>query len=176
MMANGLGWEVCSPVPFDVHWPDWDSGVEVFVNGWSVDAHSAARTFTMQAGFIPETDREGDFVWIKALPNIRDAWFTAMDGLIEAWWSAADFGIVCMLNRPGHFHVDVGEPIAQMLIFSEENGLVNLEEEKAVHPGRAEWLARRSRSEYKGKDLDYKEGRYPNQQSVESHRRTWANK
>jgi uncharacterized protein DUF6065 len=177
MMANSLGWYILSPGTFKVSWDgDWTSAARVVKveerERFIVSSHSAAATFTIQPGFIPVTNEEGDFILIKAIANQRGAWFTAMEGLIEAWWQPGDFGIVCMINRPGVFTVHRGEPIAQMTVFKREGGLAIMSCSDEVPHETLAWRARRTRPDYR-KDLDYLKGKHPDGRPEPSHLRSW---
>ena len=173
-MANSLGYYVLSPGSFRVTWNgDWDEDVVVESGpGVVVDNHSAAATFTVQPGFVPRTNRVGDFVLIKGIANVRGAWFTVMEGLIEAWWQPGKFGLVCMMNRPGTFEVARGEPIAQLVVYRAEGGFATLRTSPRVPPETDEWELRRYRPGYR-KDLDYMKGRHPDGRVEHTHISSW---
>jgi Family of unknown function (DUF6065) len=177
LMANSLGYYILSPGSFGVAWDgDWDSdafvdpidGGEDFV----VDNHSAHGSFTVQPGFIPTTSRVGDFILIRGIANRRQPWFNVMEGLIEAWWQPGEFALVCTLNRPGHFVVRRGEPLAQMAIYRAEGGFATLKISTALPVETAAWRERRGRPNYR-KDFDYMRGRHPDGSPEPTHLRTW---
>lgn len=176
VMANTLGFLIRSPGRFRVTWDgDWDSYALVEPlsdDEFTVDNHSARATFTVQPGFTARTQQVGDFLYVKALPNLRGAWFTAMEAMIEAWWQPGEFGIVCMLNRPGTYLVERGQPIAQMCVYRAEAGAATLEVHQGVPPETEAWRTRRSRPEYR-KDLDYLRGFHPDGRREPTHVRSW---
>jgi hypothetical protein len=95
-----------------------------------------------------------------------------MDALIEAWWSPAEFGIVCLMTRPGTIVVDYGCPIAQMNVFLGEAATAQLEVLDEPHPERAAWRQRRYRVGY-SRDLDYLKGLHPDGRETEAHFASW---
>ena len=176
-MANCLGYYILAPGDFNVSWDgSWDSDVVIDRPSRAaqgvVDNHSAHGAFTVQPGFIPKTDEVGDFIFIKGMPNYRDSWFTVLEALIEAWWQPAEFGIVCLMSRPGTFTVCRGEPIAQMFVYKAEGGFASLSTCRTPPPETDEWRQRRSRLDYR-KDLDYLLGRHPDGTPEPTHLRMW---
>jgi hypothetical protein len=173
-MANSLGYLVLSPDKFRVSWSgDWEDEVQVEPLGSIiVDNHSAFATFTVQPGFLVSTQNAGDFVLIKSIANMRGAWFTAMEALIEAWWQPGEFGLVCMMARPGTFVVERGQPIAQMAVYKSEGGSAGLAVSDQLPQETPAWLERRYRAGYR-KDLDYFRGYHPNGKPEPTHLRRW---
>ncbi len=175
LMANGLGWVVRSPGAFSVSWDgDWTAApaVKALDPGVIVDAHSAGGSFTVQPGFVVSTSQTGDFVMIRPVPNCRGATFSAMEVLMEAWWQPGEFGLVCLLHRPGSFVVKRGEPLAQMCVYKEAAGLAQLDTRPELPPETLAWRERRYRPEYR-KDLDYLHGLHPDGRAEPTHRRNW---
>lgn len=174
-MANTLGWYILSPGEFDVRWKGGGSDVVVEsadTGGLRVDNHSAQGSFTLQPGFIPTTCEAGDFLLVKGRPNLRRSWFTVMEALIEAWWQPAPFGLVCLLNYAGEFHVARGEPLAQMAIYRVEGGFATMNVTDELPPLTKAWRKRRRRPGYR-KDFDYARGRYPDGTAEQTHIRNW---
>jgi hypothetical protein len=176
VLANSLGYEIRSPGTFHVSWSgDWEDDATVTVETGEeivVDNHSARGSFTLQPGFIPATDRPGDFILVKSVPNVRDRWFTVMEALVEAWWQPGEFGLVCLLHRPGTFTVRRGESIAQMAVYRAEGGFASLRVSDDLPAETPAWRARRSRTGYR-KDLDYLHGRHPDGTVEPTHVRSW---
>lgn len=176
-MANSLGYYILSPARFSVHWDgdvEHDAGIEVLEGAASaqVDGHAAFGSFTVQPGFIPMTDRAGDFLYIKGVPNERGRPFQCMEALIEAWWNPAPFGLVFLLNRVGSFTIDRGEPLAQMFVYQAEGGDAPLATVEGAPEEFGAWEHRRYRPGY-AKDLDYLQGRHPDGWLEPSHRTAW---
>ncbi len=176
-MANSLGYFILAPCSFTVTWdgdPQHDACVEILerVTTAEVDAHAAYGSFTVQPGFVPMTEKPGDYLFIKSIPNNRGQPFHCMEALIEAWWSPARFGLVFLLNQPCTFTVDRGEPLAQMLIFRDESGHADLQVVDNPPEEYDAWTRRRYRPEY-GKDFDYWRGRHPDGRPEPTHRVSW---
>jgi hypothetical protein len=176
-MANSLGFYILSPGTFEVEW-NGDVQSRAIVtpietsSHYEVDDHAAFGSFTVQSRFIPVTEEEGDFVYVKGIPNERALPFSCMEGVIEAWWSMGIFGLVFLINQPGKFKVYWGQPIAQIFLYKGIGGAA----EQVVHQGYPEghdlWMRKRRRPEYR-KDLDYLKGKQPGGESVSSHIATW---
>jgi hypothetical protein len=176
-MANSLGWYILSPGTFIVSW-DGDVHAPATIvhieksSHYEVDAHAAFGSFTVQPKFIPVTEREGDFVFIKGIPNERGCPYSCMEAVIEAWWSVGRFGLVFLLNQPGEFMITKGSPLAQMFVLGGAAASTSLELAAGYPPGYEEWNARRSRLEY-SKDLDYFSGKQANGERVPTHITNW---
>lgn len=171
-MANSLGYFILAPATFTYSWSGAEDEWAVIDGGDGfVTAHTGPGMVTVGPGFIPITDRAGDFVQVKAIANQRYARWTAMEAMIEAWWNPGQFGVVLMLNRPGTHRVERGEPIAQMSVFPVEAAALELVD-AAQHPETLDWARRRHRPEYRG-DRDYLQGRHPDGSKVEPHYRAW---
>jgi hypothetical protein len=177
-MANSLGYYILSPAHFTVSW-DGDVQQDAHVqipNGQlsgQVDNHAAFGSFTVQPGFIPMTSRVGDFVYIKGIANQRSQPFQCMEALIEAWWNPAPFGLVFLLNQPGTFTVEKGEPLAQMFIYRGDGGSATVHVVDGVPDEYESWRQKRYRVGY-AKDLDYLRGRHPDGRSEPTHRSSWT--
>lgn len=176
VMANRLGYVVRSPGTFQVSWDgDWNEAASVTVldgSGITVDTHSAGASFTVQPGFLASTTEVDAFLHLRAVANQRGAPFTAMEALIEAWWQPGEFGIVCLLNRPGTFVVHRGDPLAQICVFLAAGGSAVLEDTTSLPEGTEAWRERRYRHGYV-KDLDYFRGRHPDGTDEPTHRTSW---
>jgi len=174
-MANSLGYLILSPDSFRATWSgDWEEDVVVEPLGSViVDSHSAFATFTVQPGFLVTTQEPGDFVLIKSIANMRGAWFIAMEALIEAWWQPGEFGLVCMMTRPGTFVVERGQPLAQMAVYKAEGGSFGLAVSDQLPEETPAWLERRYRPGYR-KDLDYLRGFHPTGEREPTHLRRWT--
>lgn len=173
-MANSLGYVVRAPGTFRVSWSgDVHAPVTVdLVDECVVDNHSAAGSFTVQPGFVPRTTEVGDYLMVRPVPNVRGPWFIAMEALIEAWWQPGEFGLVCLMTRPGSFVVRRGDPLAQMCVYRAEGGSARLDVRRGVPAETEAWRERRYRPEYR-KDLDYLLGRHPDGRPEPTHRRNW---
>jgi hypothetical protein len=119
-MANNLGYEIPSPGRFEIRWNgEPDSKAEIVVKEIAahsqVDGHAAPGSLTVQPGFIPFTQRSGEFIFVKGIPNQR-AFYTSMEAIIEAWWNPARYGLVFLVNQATSFVIHSGEPLAQMFI------------------------------------------------------------
>lgn len=179
-MANSLGYYILSPGTFIVKWNgDVHSDVRIEhvekSSHYEVDNHAAFGSFTVQANFIPVTDDPGDFVLIKSIANERNCPYTCMEAAIEAWWSVGNFGLVFLLNQPGEFLIPMGKPIAQMCLLRRESAEARIEIVEGNPPGHAEWLAKRSRPDYR-KDLDYFAGVTSGGKKIETHITSWGSK
>jgi hypothetical protein len=176
-MANSLGWYILSPGTFivtwdgDVHSPAQIQHIEKSTH-YEVDAHAAYGSFTVQPKFIPVTEKEGDFVFIKGIPNERCCPYSCMEAVIEAWWSVGRFGLVFLLNQPGEFMVTKGHPIAQMFVLSGGSAVPDMEIKSGYPAGYEDWHERRYRKEYH-KDLDYFAGKTPGGEKMETHITNW---
>lgn len=174
VMANSLGYHILSPGTFLVRWNgDIQQYATVEVIDPSshciVDNHAAFGSFTVQAAFIPRTEHEGDYLYVRGVANERGMPYSCLEACIEAWWSPGNFGLVYMLNRAGDFLIRKGQPIAQMSVMRIPPQAIDLE---GPLPEHAEWLAKRSRPDYR-KDLDYMAGRYPDGCPVQGHVTNW---
>lgn len=180
-MANSLGYYILSPVTFRVSWNgDVHTNAKVEIIGESnpymiSDDHAAFGSFTIQPGFLVTTDTPGDFIMIKSLPNERCQFFSCMEALIEAWWSRARFGLVCLLNRPGDFIVNRGDPIAQMCVYRAEAGFHEIKKAELMPPEYKTWAEKREKSDYR-KDLDYFKGLHPDGAKEPTHIHYWTRK
>jgi hypothetical protein len=176
-MANSLGYHILSPVTFKWNWcgdVQKDAIIEVIeaLPSCSVDAHAAYGSFTIQPGFIPQTEKPGDFIMIKNIANERGQPFTCMEALIESWWTPANFGLVFLLNQPGRGIITIGQPIAQMCVYRQEGGEHGLQVINELPPGHQGWSARRHRPGY-NKDLDYLKGKHHDGSSELTHLSAW---
>lgn len=178
-MANSLGYYILSPGTFIVKW-DGDTQKDLEIqhveksSHYEVDAHAAFGSFTVQAKFIPVTERPGEFIMIKSLANERAPAFTCMEAMIEAWWNVGNFGLVFLLTRPGEFLIRKGEPIAQMCLYYGQAGSATYDTIDDYPVEHYEWQKRRSRPDYK-KDLDYLKGRKYNGEEMPTHLVHWKN-
>ena len=176
-MANSLGYYILSPGTFKV---SWDGNVHSRAeiehieksSHYIVDNHAAFGSFAIQAQFIVKTDDPGDFIYIKGIPNERMRPYSCMEAIIEAWWNNAFFGLVYLLNQPGEFIIQKGEPIAQMFLYRGDAGYAELDIVDNVPDGHKEWYDKRYRKDYR-KDLDYMKGLTPTGEKVKSHITTW---
>lgn len=176
-MANSLGFYILSPGTFKVSWNgDVHSRANVQhiekSSHYEVDNHAAFGSFTVQAKFVPVTDDPGDFVYIKGIPNQRGVPYSCMEAVIEAWWSVGNFGLVYMLNQPGEFIINKGQPIAHMFLYHGSAGAVVGELYEGYPEGFAEWQKKRSRPDYV-KDFDYMTGRTSSGEKVNTHITNW---
>ncbi len=176
-MANSLGYYILSPGTFEVEWNgDFKSRAVVtpieMSSHFEVDDHAAFGSFTVQARFIPVTEEEGEFVFVKGIPNERGLPYSCMEGVIEAWWSVGIFGLVFLLNRPGKFKIFWGQPIAQIFLYKGVGGAATQEVHRGYPEGHDIWMRKRSRPGYR-KDLDYLKGKQPGGEPVPSHIATW---
>lgn len=177
-MANHLGYYILSPGTFlvkwngDIHTPAEIEHIEKSSH-YEVDNHAAFGSFVVQAKFIPVTEEPGDFVVIKGVANERNCPYNCMEAAIEAWWSLGNFGLVFMLNQPGEFLIPMGKPIAQMFVYHGAAGAIEPELVDGHPPGHAEWLARRTRKDYR-KDLDYFRGANASGQDIPTHITHWS--
>ncbi len=174
-MANSAGFYILSPATFVVEW-DGDTQADAVVKViekmpcCEVDNHAAFGSFTIQPGFVPKTRQTGDFILIKGIPNERCTPYQCMEAMIEAWWSPAKFGLVFLLNQAGRFLVNIGDPIAQMLVYKASGYEIEASTNKPeMH---LKWEERRSRNGYT-KDFDYLHGRYPDGSTEPSHLTSW---
>ena len=176
-MANGLGYYIRSPGTFIVSWNgDLHSPAKIDIieksSHCEVDCHAAFNSFTVQAKFVPVTDDPGDFVYIKGIPNERSMPYSCMEACIEAWWNVGNFGLVFLLNQPGEFMINMGQPIAQMFLYHGAAGSAEVELKNNYPDGYDAWIARRSRPDYR-KDFDYMRGMTYNGEKIDSHIVNW---
>ncbi len=177
-MANSLGYYILSPGTFKVKW-DGDLHTDCEIehidksSHYEVDAHATYGGFVVQPKFVIVTDKPGDFIYIKSMPNERYPFFACMEGIIESWWSVANFGLVFLINRPGEFIVFKGQPIAHMFLYKGYGGLTNLVTHDTMPADYAEWNKKRSRPDYK-KDLDYLNGLKYDGTEVPTHIPSWS--
>lgn len=178
-MANSLGYYILSPGTFIVRWNgDTQADVEIEhierSSHYEVDAHAAFGSFTVQANFIPVTERPGEFIFIKGIPNERAPAFTCMEAVIEAWWQVGNFGLVYLMTRPGEFLIKKGEPIAQMFVYYGQAGAAEFDTVDHYPQEHFEWMKRRTRPDYR-KDLDYLKGCKYSGEKVDTHLIHWKN-
>jgi hypothetical protein len=178
-MANSLGYYILSPGTFLVKWNgDTQSDVEIEhiekSSHYVVDSHAAFGSFTVQANFIPVTERPGEFVYVKGIPNERAPAFTCMEAVIEAWWQVGNFGLVFLMTRPGEILIKKGEPIAQFFVYYGQAGSAEFDVVDDYPPEHYGWLQRRSRLDYR-KDLDYLKGCKYSGEKVPNHLIHWKN-
>ena len=194
MMANGAGYYLRSSCHFTCEW-DGKSDTNAKINiidkapHGVVDDHSTYGGFTIQSAVNIQTENEGDYIWIKQIPNMYRPWFYPMEALIESWWGAggATAGLVCLLNRPGKFEMKIGDPIAQMILVSKSDLESNLVFNDTPMEESYVWQKRRNRPEYAeggrtpghprhGKsapDLDYFKGKWSSGVKVPVHLTNW---
>lgn len=176
-MANSLGYYILSPGTFIVEW-DGDYSRRAKIehieksSHYEVDNHAAFGSFVIQPKFIPITEDEGDFVFIKGIPNERGQPYTCMEAVIEAWWSVGNFGLVFMLNQPGKFLIQKGAPLAHMFLYHGLAGSADIEVVEGYPEAHVNWNIRRSRPEYR-KDLDYLKGYNASGEKINSHLTNW---
>jgi hypothetical protein len=175
-MANSLGYVILSPGTFEVSWDGQaNSNANIVITDIAlhsqVDGHSAHGSFTVQPGFIPRTQQQEQFIYIKGIPN-RRAPYTCMEALIEAWWNPARFGLVFLVNQAGSFVVRAGEPIAQMFVYEWHAGAAEFVVVQGYPSEHQQWEKRRYRPEYR-RDLDYLRGRYPDGSCEAIHVTSW---
>ena len=177
-MANSLGYYILSPGSFlvkwdgDVHAPAKITAIDKSSH-YEVDAHAAFGSFTVQAKFIPVTEDPGDFVYIKGVANERCKPYDCMEACIEAWWNVGNFGIVFLLNQPGEFIIQKGQPIAQMFLYHGLAGSADVELVNGYPSDHTGWQAKRSRPGYE-KDFDYMRGLTFLGEKIDSHIVNWA--
>lgn len=177
-MANSLGWYILSPGTFLVSW-NGDVQQNAVITAidksshYEVDAHAAFGSFTVQAKFIPVTEDPGDFIYIKGIANERCCPYSCMEAAIEAWWNVGVFGIVFLLNQPGEFLINKGQPIAQMFMMSGAAASADLTTQNGYPDEHFGWQAKRGRPEYR-KDLDYMRGYTFDGKRIDSHITSWA--
>jgi hypothetical protein len=177
LMANSCGYFILSPARFTVAWdgdPDRDAELTIHecASHGVVDTHSSRGSFTIQSRFLARTENVGDFLWIKGIANERDLPFTCMEALVESWWSNAQFGLVFLLNGSGSFTVEMGQPIAQMLVYQAAGGFAELEICESLPEEHHAFIRRRTRPDFR-KDLDYLRGRHPDGSVETTHIVTW---
>ena len=184
-MANSAGYYLTSPVHFRITWDGHNHNgthIEVLdrLDHGLVDDHSTHGGFTVQSAVTIETVNDGDFVWVKQLPNQYRPWFYAMEALMEGWWAqgGATAGLVCLLNRAGTFEMKIGDPIAQIVCISKEDLEANLIFDN--NPLDESYKFQRRRDEYirgdanrRGPDLDYMYGRHWDGVKEPVHLRSW---
>jgi hypothetical protein len=141
-------------------------------SGVIVDAHAAGASFTVQPGFAASTTEVDAFLMLRPVANVRGVPFSAMEALIEAWWQPGEFGVVCLLHRPGTFVVQRGDVLAQMCVFTGSGGSATLETSERLPEQTEAWRERRGRYGYV-KDLDYFRGRFPDGSPGPFHRTNW---
>lgn len=179
-MASGLGYYILSPATFTVEWdgdPTHDTEVTI-IDGAShaqIDNHSSFGSFTVQARFIARTKAIGDFVYIKGVANQYRQPFNVMEAMIESWWTPSEFGIVCLVNQPGKFTIQKGEPLAQMFVVSMSRAQYGLATADGYPPFWDEWTERRKPEVYNGRNMDYLRGVLPDQTPVCPHMKNWNN-
>lgn len=176
-MANSLGYYILSPGTFKVSWDgDHNKAAKITAieksSHYEVDNHATFGGFTVQAKFIPMTDNPGEFIYIKGIPNERNRPYSCMEACIEAWWNVGNFGIVYLLNRPGEFTIAMGQPIAQMFIYSATVASMELDIINKMPKGHDAWLKKRSRNGYT-KDHDYMKGLTADGTKVDTHITNW---
>jgi hypothetical protein len=178
-MANSVGYYILSPGTFKVTWNGnlhENAQIEHIEKSshYEVDNHAAYASFTVQSKFIPVTERAGEFIYIKSLPNERTPHFTCMEAMIEAWWNVGNFGLVFLLTKPGEIIIQKGQPIAHMLVYYGQAGASTYSIHHGLPAEHAAWLAKRTRPDYR-KDLDYLRGYKYNGEKVECHLNNWKN-
>jgi hypothetical protein len=176
-MAGSLGYYILSPGTFKVTWNgnvNENCHIEHIETSshYIVDDHAAYASFTIQAGFIPTTERPGEFVIIRPLTNEKIPNFLCMDAAIEAWWAVGNFGLVCNIIKPGEFIVKKGEPIAQMFLYYGQAGSAIMEPIEGLPEEHNAWSQRRSRPGYQ-KDYDYLKGLKHTGEKVVQHLTNW---
>jgi len=184
-MATSAGFYILSPATFDVIWDGdnrHDAIIETHDDAAShaiIDSHSTRGGFTVQSRFIPRTENEGEFVYVKGLPNQYRKPYYLLEGMIETWWNPSTFGLVFMLNQPGEFTIVKGEPIAQMMLLNSYTLNADLEVSKEEVPYQKEFLEKRNSPDvvrFRGKELDYMKGKFPDGKEVFPHFKRWYNK
>ncbi len=178
-MANSVGYYILSPGTFKVKWNgNVHSDVQIEhiekSSHYEVDAHASYASFTVQPKFIPVTQKAGQFIYFKPMPNERAPAFVCMEAMIEAWWNVANFGLVFLMTKPGEFIIKKGQPIAHMLMYYGQAGAATLSTVQGYPKEHYEWLERRNRPDYK-KDLDYLKGKNYKGEDVNQHLTNWKN-
>lgn len=176
-MANSLGYYILSPGTFEVNWNgDLNTKADIThietSSHYIVDNHAAFGSFAVQPSFIPVTQKPGEFVFIKGIPNQRCVPYRCMEACIEAWWSVGNFGLVFLLDHACSFRISKGEPIAQMFVLSDQTCSYPLKIENGLPEGHEDWKNKRYRKGYV-KDFDYLKGYYPDGSKVDYHLTNW---
>lgn len=179
-MANSLGYYILSPGTFIVKW-DGDVHKRAVIehieksSHYVVDDHAAFGSFTVQPKFIPRTEKSGEFVYIKAIPNERCIPYTCMEAVIEAWWNPSNFGLVYILNQPGEFLIQKGQPIAQMFVINNVSEYNDIEYISGYPEEYKQWAQKRHDKTYT-KHLDYLKGLQPDGSKIPDHVTNWRGK
>ena len=177
LMANSLGLYIPSPATFTVSWngkPDAMAQVALSecAPHAAVHARVAYGSFEVDIGFIPRTTREGEFIYIKGIPNVHLCPYVCLEALIEAWWNPARFSLVFMIGRASEFQITAGTPLAQMFVYTRPHHEMRVTVRHNYPEEHEAWEKRRFRPDYH-RDLDYMRGLHPNGEREQSHIKSW---
>lgn len=193
-MAASLGFYIPSPVEATIKWNGKNnSDTEIICHNKAshgqISNHSAHGSFTVQTNFYARTKNVGDFIMISDIINEVRRPYNFLGACIEGWWNVAHFGLVAFLNQPGEFKISLGQPLVQIFVLKASGANADIRLLRGSHPHHEEFKCKRSRiddyknwdsrcpvQKYKGKDLDYLNGRYPDLQKAEGHQRAWKRK
>ena len=157
IMANELGWDVCSETSFQAVWDGGEGVNSVSIKFLEPDnpsnsqvlSHFGYGVLTFHLGFLFRTTPNVN-MYVKGIPNqIKDA-VQPLEGLIETDWLPFTFTMNWKFTRPNvPIEFRVGEPIARVLpyprgfIESFETSLSVLNEDASLGQEVEEWVADR---------------------------------
>ena len=176
-MANSLGFYILCPCTFEATWdgePTSYATLQLLEEELSslISTETSPGSVTVTPGYIAVTERPGEFLYIKGIPNTGPSTLLCMEAAIEAWWNPSPFSLVFHFNYAATVKMTRGDPIAQMFIYSQVGARTQLIVDNTMPPDFAAWRQRRYRRDYH-RDYDYIRGRYPDGRSEATHITSW---
>lgn len=156
-IANGHGWEILNPAPFEVFWNGGDAVEDVKVlSGANVPDHElpmpffGAATITFHIYGIFRTP-PGYSLWASGPPNSAKDGIAPLAGIIETDWSPYTFTMNWQLTRPNHvvkFEKDEPIcfvfPIERRIVEDAKPRYVSIEEDPELKADFEAWVASRN--------------------------------
>ncbi|WP_133125639.1 DUF6065 family protein [Xanthomonas prunicola] len=123
-IANTSGWEVLTPVGFDVEWDGGRSTDAIRITPHdpsariqrSASSHFGHGVLTFHLGWLLRTN-PGWAVWARGLPNRTKRSITPLEGIVETDWLTFPFTMNWRFVEKGRVRFAAGEPIAYLTIF-----------------------------------------------------------
>lgn len=116
--ANTSGWELTSPMDFEVQW-DGGQGIDAVTARASGTDANALRAFitshfghgilTFHTGWLFRTS-PGWGLWVRGAPNYAKDGIHALDGMVETDWLPFPFTMNWRFTRPGIVRFQKGDP------------------------------------------------------------------
>lgn len=152
-MANTSGWELTSPLDFEVQWNGGQGIDAVTARAPGVDpnalralitSHFGHGILTFHTGWLFRTS-PGWGLWVRGAPNFAIDGIHALDGMVETDWLPFPFTMNWRFTRPGTVRFRKGDPFCfvtfcpHALMDNVTPKLANLDDEPKLKADYTEW-------------------------------------